>query len=68
MPKANLTIQGESREHKVSVFFKSREAFGVLENRTPDNDYIEILEVSGDLPADFNEYIEEYENELIEQL
>lgn len=36
--------------------------------RTPHNDFIEINDVQGDLPSDFNEFKEDYHNEIIEQL
>lgn len=73
--KTELTIQGESREHKVTVEYEIRTPEKLIGGYDypkyvddTENTYIEITDVAGDLPDNFEEQKEDYYNDILEQL
>ena len=70
-----VTIQGESREHLVIVEYEIRTPEKLLGGYDypkyvddTENTYKEIIDVTGDLPDNFDEQKQDYYNDILEQL
>jgi len=76
MIKKNVPIEGKTRIHLINVDYSEKgiECLSVFRSTDipiyfdTDETKIEINELSGDVPEDYNDYKDEYDSQIIEML